>query len=333
MIRIIKGATGIELPELAEVHWKMINPTTETGEYRIDESLIDRLKKKIKKHEHLKDTPELNFYLQLADNDYSFLKKIIITDINKMDDLIEEIRIILHKHNLLLNDNEFIPGFRDELDEVFAYNNWRSNGKAFDLFQHLNFEICPYCNMEKIQIDYDKDIIVAHFDHYYLRAHHPYLALSFFNLIPSCEKCNKIYKLEKPFTLKTHIHPYIDDYNELCYMECDLITLNEYEINIFRWDENDERSKRFNNELSFTARYNHRALTTVAKTIVKAMETRFSYDQRMNMVNSFDIPMEEVVQQTCEILNIPISRDEILNSEYGKLRRDIGIQTLLLPRN
>ncbi|GIM50627.1 hypothetical protein [Capnocytophaga stomatis] len=51
------------------------------------------------------------------------------------------------------------------------------------------------------------------FDHWFPRSKYPLLALSFYNLIPSCNVCNSSVKGDKDFSLKTHFHPYhkVDD--------------------------------------------------------------------------------------------------------------------------
>lgn len=45
-------------------------------------------------------------------------------------------------------------------------------------------------------------------DHFYSKKQYPYLALSFYNHIPSCRSCNQGFKGDTEFTFATHIHPY-----------------------------------------------------------------------------------------------------------------------------
>ena len=44
---------------------------------------------------------------------------------------------------------------------------------------------------------------------------YPYLALSFYNLIPSCPICNSRLKGNKKFNLKSHVHPFAESFHEL----------------------------------------------------------------------------------------------------------------------
>lgn len=45
-------------------------------------------------------------------------------------------------------------------------------------------------------------------DHFYPKTEYPFLALSLYNFIPSCQICNSRFKLDKNFKEKAHIYPY-----------------------------------------------------------------------------------------------------------------------------
>jgi hypothetical protein len=53
-------------------------------------------------------------------------------------------------------------------------------------------------------------IMRPQFDHWFPKSKYPLLALSFYNLIPSCSVCNSSAKGDATFLLDTHLHPYID---------------------------------------------------------------------------------------------------------------------------
>jgi hypothetical protein len=56
----------------------------------------------------------------------------------------------------------------------------------------------------------NRKIIRPQFDHWYPKSIYPLLALSFYNLIPSCANCNSIAKGEMQLNTTDHVHPYID---------------------------------------------------------------------------------------------------------------------------
>lgn len=51
--------------------------------------------------------------------------------------------------------------------------------------------------------------MVPQFDHWFPKQDFPMLALSFYNLVPSCATCNTI-KSTDNLNLSNHLHPYID---------------------------------------------------------------------------------------------------------------------------
>lgn len=96
--------------------------------------------------------------------------------------------------------------------DLFAKKERKDYG-AYDLAKDIEINTCPYCNRSythTISKGQNK-IVRAQFDHYFDKKRNPLLALSFYNLIPSCSICNSSLKLGLEFELHSHIHPYIDD--------------------------------------------------------------------------------------------------------------------------
>lgn len=101
------------------------------------------------------------------------------------------------------------------IQEVFKYQGWFDQKKkkmydAYDLASNLDIPTCIYCNRiyTKTVVNPSK-ITRPTFDHWFSKSDYPLLALSFFNLIPSCSICNSGVKGSNPFQLNTHFHPYI----------------------------------------------------------------------------------------------------------------------------
>lgn len=110
------------------------------------------------------------------------------------------------------------------LNKAFDYekfcNSKNDDWNAYRLAEKLNVSTCPYCNRQYTHTIIDdtqtkeqkKRIVRPDFDHFYDKASFPFLALSFYNLIPSCSVCNSRFKGSEPFTTKTHIHPYSEEF-------------------------------------------------------------------------------------------------------------------------
>lgn len=107
----------------------------------------------------------------------------------------------------------------DHIKGLVDYGSWFQNGKndprydAYQLARNLNRNTCTYCNRiytgTMTTVDYKK-VMRPSFDHWYGQVKYPLLALSFYNLIPSCSICNSSIKGDAEFDLDSHLHPYIN---------------------------------------------------------------------------------------------------------------------------
>ena len=79
-----------------------------------------------------------------------------------------------------------------------GYDNFKgaTNYNAYTFVKALNLKTCPYCNISYIAFlekNKDKDKIRrAELDHFFPKSIYPFLAVNFYNLIPSCCTCNKL---------------------------------------------------------------------------------------------------------------------------------------------
>lgn len=101
---------------------------------------------------------------------------------------------------------------------VNLYENFCNKKKeydAYDLAESLHVNVCPYCNRNyTFTVRSKNGSTRPQFDHFYDKATYPILALSFYNLIPSCPTCNSSIKGRKQFSLKTHMHPYVEGFDD-----------------------------------------------------------------------------------------------------------------------
>lgn len=84
------------------------------------------------------------------------------------------------------------------------------------VLQELNLSVCPYCNRHYIFSIGNSRKVSAQFDHFYSKVTYPYLALSFYNLIPCCPDCNRA-KGEKD----VKINPYAEGFDTNGQLEID----------------------------------------------------------------------------------------------------------------
>jgi hypothetical protein len=135
------------------------------------------------------------------------LRKILTGTPDEIFQLNEDFGKIKHK----------MKSIKTELNQIFNYKDFvlknETKYKAYNLAKNLNIRVCLYCNREyTLTIIKDKKYITRpEFDHFFDKATYPLLALSIYNLIPSCHICNSTLKGTRKFSINTHLHPYIDD--------------------------------------------------------------------------------------------------------------------------
>jgi hypothetical protein len=98
--------------------------------------------------------------------------------------------------------------FKD-IAKCFNYKAYVKKSIPYEILGKLAVDACPYCNRQFINTYYSKKGKTrATLDHFYAQSVYPYLAISFFNLIPSCYSCNSSIKRNKKFSIITHVHPF-----------------------------------------------------------------------------------------------------------------------------
>lgn len=107
---------------------------------------------------------------------------------------------------------------RAGVEYVFNYDWFIEKRKkrynAYFLAEDLGINTCIYCNRNytsTVILENGDKITRPQFDHFVDKGRNPLLAISFYNLIPSCSVCNSGIKGTAPFTIASHLHPYLDN--------------------------------------------------------------------------------------------------------------------------
>lgn len=140
-----------------------------------------------------------------------------------------------HNQNLLVIKYDQIL---NQIRAVFMYDGGferkTSAYSAYDLAKNLNINTCLYCNRiyTKTVIKPNK-ITRPEFDHWYPKSTYPLLALSFYNLIPSCHICNSSVKSTTLMNTSDFLHPYIPQEIDLKFSYW-IESINKYMFHIKR---------------------------------------------------------------------------------------------------
>jgi hypothetical protein len=117
------------------------------------------------------------------------LKDILFSDTKKIKIIIQSVDSKIQ--TLTANQKREIY---EKIKKLFNYSDKYQSKVLTPFFtDNFNFRTCFYCNKDFIaNFKKEKNKLVSTFqlDHFYDKGTYPYLALSFYNLIPSCPTCN-----------------------------------------------------------------------------------------------------------------------------------------------
>lgn len=155
----------------------------------------------------------------LFKSEFQDVNKVIkqLNQLKKRVKNIIKVDFINFKQNLVLYDNilnELI--LTPILTKIFDYENWfvklgsEEDWGPYQLVNRINLKTCCYCNNNYTFsiAENESKVMRPDLDHFLPKEKHPMLALSFFNLIPSCKICNQTLKHDANFNYKDYISPY-----------------------------------------------------------------------------------------------------------------------------
>ena len=130
----------------------------------------------------------------------------------KLKEFNEEFMNLARSHNLI--DAPNCKKFKYFLNSIINYSTFCDDHStdwwdAYKLAEKLGIDVCPYCNQfytHTVRLPQKRNVVRPQFDHYLPKSKYPLLALSFYNLIPSCPQCNHL----KQDKIGMVIHPYFD---------------------------------------------------------------------------------------------------------------------------
>lgn len=243
-----------------------------------------------------------------------------------------------------------------QIKPLFNYTNYR-NGKVLSLAKgkkrlfswkqatersvidvllqhyHKTVRFCPYCNAAPIYYHDNANGPQKRkppCDHFFPQSVFPFLALSLYNLIPACDRCNRI-KLDQ-FSLKKPIaYPHLDDLHQLVAFRPSITSISDLYGN-------DEEKDSFS--IAIVPTNNDRA-TGRGRQLVEELEmesfyrANFRTEAKDVMIKTaqFTRAYQEYIQRTCSLKDIfdaqrllfgtPLRPESIHNHFLAKMILDI----------
>ncbi len=131
-------------------------------------------------------------YLTLSQTDINYLQNLnldLLIKVKFLKEIIDEMEEVTknsHRYKLL-----FYIFVERGYEKFFSQGKNKKNYSAYEFVEKLGLDTCPYCNRNYTFV-VRKGKLRPEIDHFYPKTIYPYLAVNFFNLIPSCQTCNKI---------------------------------------------------------------------------------------------------------------------------------------------
>ena len=129
------------------------------------------------------------------------LKDLITSNPNDLKEIIEKVEKNIKK----INNKTKESNLKNTIKDIFKYDG-KFQPKIASFFEkHLNSRTCYYCNIDYINVYEQQEKNKKEYknkftlDHFIDKGDYPYLALSIFNLIPSCYACNSKIKKSVKF--------------------------------------------------------------------------------------------------------------------------------------
>lgn len=127
-----------------------------------------------------------NNILYLKNRKKEYYRKLFIQNRRQHNIISFNYILKLQYNKYFYNDLEeiFIKFYEKQWDKINSYTR-------YDFVREHNLNTCPYCNRNYIfLVDKKNNRLRPEIDHFFPKSLYPFLAMSFYNLIPSCQICN-----------------------------------------------------------------------------------------------------------------------------------------------
>ncbi|MBL7704612.1 MAG: hypothetical protein JNM21_03585 [Taibaiella sp.] len=335
-----------DLDQLANDHYNRLIGTLllDGVNYHSTQSLIGRIRRQRDIDAAIPDQTRVDFWDYLLDNSFTKLKQIITGRPSVLRALIKEIEnkfgAAFFSINLNYNKASVTP-FGEIIKTVFNYNLYRSTSACRDNCDQFRLSYCPYCNEQTTQIitlingltGLNEKRALLQLDHFYPQSRHPYLSVSFFNMIPGCTPCNTHLKQEKNFDILTHFNPFDKRLDDYFAFELGSVLLQSEDDVQFSYVNKSVFPNNSIVDFKIINRYVHRSHKRM---IFNFFQTFKNHSSKVNrslaaqIKGLFTTDSKKIL--LLDMYNVPTKRNEINDVQLGKLKRDIAIQLGVLKK-
>lgn len=211
--------------------------------------------------------------------------------------------------------------FLAESKSLFDYKTFTDKGRAdwdaYALCRMSRYKTCPYCQQSyafTIVRTSDGKSFRPTLDHFYDKKSYPYLALSLYNLVPSCHICNSSLKGTGDFLKRQHLHPFEDE---------ELIGFNFDLDNYLLLRDAPAARFRMNLEIKPTAVDRLDAARRSIETFLLEERYEFHFDELARFAKLVSSLTSKEIQRRLKEVGILVDDSLILGFERSQYREDL----------
>jgi len=203
------------------------------------------------------------------------------------------------------------------LKYIFIENGYDKIDKK-EFYDEFGINSCIYCNRNYIFNLYTNGHIKGQIDHFYDKARYPFLAMSFYNLIPACEGCNRVKGSYDTFR-QNSLSPYVRNEQKLFKTKIKSVDSFEYEM----------KEDNFLEKLLIQEIYNKGHIDIVNDMYEKFYqeETKEHFQILTKEFKNLNIKEEEIYRY---LTNGYHNKDDFHKRTFSKLIKDISQELELL---
>lgn len=183
-------------PQIIDNHWTMVFGKNKNDKRR----LVKKLKDIIDNENQIIIKRVFNWF-------YDNLESIVVGNLDTLNIVVTEFEKMTKQ--LTLIDKKYILKEFEIFLKEYEYFKKAKQWNAYKFQKALEIIICPYCNSQFTFIYVSSTgRSRATLDHFFDKDTYPFLAISIYNLVPSCKICNSDFKNTRLVSLETNYSPY-----------------------------------------------------------------------------------------------------------------------------
>ncbi|WP_127140326.1 hypothetical protein [Flagellimonas marinaquae] len=219
--------------------------------------------------------------------------------------------------------------FKEQCKKLFVksgYEGFFYTNLNYKLAEWLDIHTCTYCNRQYTLVmrkPGGEKCMVPQFDHWLSKGEHPLLALSFYNLIPSCSICNSSIKSTVAMNLDEHLHPYVDrDISRSFKFDYIAISPSEYQVNCINLRMEDNKSENTLDILETKLLYKGHS----KKELQDLIDLRYKYSENyldILLNRTFNHLEVSKIDKYRLIFGVEIDEEQYHKRPFSKFKKDI----------